>query len=517
MPVPANEARLAELLCAVSLATDLGTGQAPGHGLRTAVVAVGVAREMGLAEPDVAVVGQVALLRFLGCTADATDTARMVGGDDLSFLAAMAPVAMGGRAEAGRRLVASVGAGQPRVRRARLIAGALADPGGARRSLSSHCEVAARLAGRLGLDAAVVESLAHGYERWDGAGFPDGLAGEAIPLPVRIAVVARDADLVWHSRPAELDALLRARRGHAYDPTVVDAFARSGRGLLAAAEASDPWPAAVELSGDRVLRGEPLERALSAVGDFADLKSPWLRGHRAGVAELAVAAGTACRLPAPELTLLRWAALVADVGRVGVPNGVWDRPGPLTVADWERVRMHPYLTERAFARCASLAAVGRVAGLHHERIDGSGYHRGAAARQLDAPARVLAVADAVAAMGEPRPYRPALPPAQIAAEVAREVRSGRLDAAAADAVLTAAGHRSAHRPARSRWPFELTDREVEVLGLIARSRTNREVAAALHLSPKTVGRHVENIYAKIGVSSRAAAALVAMEHNLLAP
>jgi hypothetical protein len=219
-----HEVRLAELLGRSRSLRILGRANHPGHGLRTAVIAGGLAHQMGLGDAEAGVVRQVALLRFLGCTADTSDTARMVGGDDLSFLATMAPAVMGARVEAGKRLVASVGKGEPALRRARMVAGALADRDGMRRSLTSHCEVAARLAARLGLVPAVVEALGHGYERWDGTGLPDGLANEAIPMAVRIAVVARDAEMLWRSAPEDLTAVLRTRRGRAYDPAVVDAL-----------------------------------------------------------------------------------------------------------------------------------------------------------------------------------------------------------------------------------------------------------------------------------------------------
>jgi HD-GYP domain-containing protein (c-di-GMP phosphodiesterase class II) len=512
--VTGDPVKLVELLASLSLATDLGTGQPMGHGIRTAVVAAGIARQLGLHDGDVDAVRLVALLRFLGCTADTTETARMLGGDDLSFLAEMAPVVMGGSMEAGRRLVGAVGRGEPAPRRVRLLAGALADRDGMRRSLTSHCEVAARLAQRLGLAGPVVEALGHGYERWDGGGFPDRLSGEAIPLPVRIAVVARDADLQWRSAPDALAGVLRARRGRGYDPAVVDAFIACGRDVLAQVDREDPWPIAVSDPAQRLLAGEELHAALAAVGDFADLKSPHTRGHSARVAELAAAAADISgTVNDPEL--LRRAAWVADLGRVGVPNGVWDHPGPLGVADWERVRLHPYLTERILSRCPPLTLVGRVAAAHHERLDGSGYHRGARSHDLDTAARLLAVADVVAAMGEPRGHRPAHPAPEITRHVEREVREGRLDATAAHAVLTAAGHPRSPAGRRGAGPLALTEREIDVLRLIARGHTNRDVAATLHLSPKTVGRHIENVYTKIGVSTRAAAALVAMEHGLL--
>ena len=219
-------------------------------------------------------------------------------------------------------------------------------------------------------------------------------------------------------------------------------------------------------------------------------------------------------MTAPEVSRLRQAALVHDLGRVGVPNGIWDRAGVLGVADRERVRMHPYLTESTLACCPALADLGRLGGSHHERLDGSGYHRGT--RDLGLAERLLAVADVVTAMGEQRPHRPVATPAQISDAIRSEVAAGRMDRTAADAVLAAAGQ-PAVPPGRAVWPAGMSDREVEVLRLIARGRTNKPVAASLHLSAKTVGRHVENLYAKIGARSRAAAAVFAMEHHLLDP
>lgn len=509
--VAGHEVSLVEVLGAVSLATDLGTGQPQFHGVRTAVLAAAVGHALGLTGQQLAAVQQVTLLRFLGCTADAAETAVMVGGDDVGFRAAMAPVVMGSRTEMGRRLTTVIGAGRSPLRRAALVAGALADPGGARRSLTAHCEVAAMFADRLGSAAAVREGVAHAYERWDGAGFPDGLAGEAVPLPVRVAVVTGDADLWWRAGPEEMTRVLRARRGHAYDPAVADACLAIAAPVLTRLDTGSAWEALVTATDTEPV--PDLDRALSAVADFTDLKSPWTRGHSPRVADLAAGAAAELGLPREEVRTARRAALVHDLGRVGVPNGIWDRPGPLGVAERERMRLHPYLTESTLACCPALAPLGRLGGAHHERLDGSGYHRGS--RDQTTTERVLAVADAVAAMGAARAYRPALQGEQIADLVGAEVREGRLDRCAADAVLAAAGSRQALP--RSSWPGGLSDREVEVLRLVARGRSNRQVAADLHLSAKTVGRHVENVYAKLGVHTRAAAAVFALQHRLLDP
>jgi HD-GYP domain-containing protein (c-di-GMP phosphodiesterase class II)/DNA-binding CsgD family transcriptional regulator len=505
-PQHAASLNMTELLGAISLATDV----------RTSVLAVALAQELGLDDHGAADVQRMALLRFLGCTADTWETARMAGGDDLGFLSAMAPVAMGAKAEMGRQLVRTVGAGQRPLKKARLVAGALGDPAGAKRSLSAHCEVASLLAKRLGTSAAVREALAHGHERWDGAGFPEGLSGEAVPQPVRVAVVARDADLWWRQGPEQMNEVLAARRGRAYDPSVVDACLSVAPGVLTQLDRTDAWAAMLDADpGGDGISGAGFDEALGAVADFADLKSPWTRGHSPRVAELAEGAGRELGLGAEEVIRVRRAALVHDLGRVGVPNGIWDRPGPLGVAEWERVRLHPFLTESTLACCQALAGLGRLAGSHHERLDGSGYHR--ARQDLDLAERLLAVADAVVAMGADRPHRPALTGAQIAETMAGEVKAGRLDRTVTDATLAVAGHPTTRSGGGDGWPGGLTDREVEVLRLVARGRTNKDMAASLYLSAKTVGRHVENIYAKIGVNSRAAAAVYAMEHRLLEP
>lgn len=507
MPLVTGGLRLTELLASLSLATDLGTGQPLGHGLRTCLLAVRLARAMGCSPAEVRAVHHVSLLRFLGCTADAGETARMAGGDDLVFNETMAPAFLGGTRESLRALVAAVGPGEPPTRKLRLLAAALGDPAAAARGLSAHCEVAAMFSRRMGLDDRVTNALAHAYERWDGKGFPAGLRGEAIPLEIRISSVARDVDLLVQDGvdPTEM---LGDRRGRAYDPAVVDVVAG-----LASVRGDADW--------DEVMAAEPhpaalvdeVDRALSVMADFVDLKSAWTQGHSRDVAELAGAAGREAGLSTDECHDLRRAGLVHDLGRVGVANGVWDRPGALAIDDWENVRLHPYLTQRILSRCPALSPLGELASSHHERLDGSGYHRQSTADGLSAAARLLAAADAFASLVADRPHRAARDFDAAVDVLGGEASAGRLDRAAVAAVIAAAGGERVLPPTTH--PGGLTDREVEVLQLLTAGRTNRQVGAELFISPKTVGRHVENIYAKIGVSTRAGAAVYAMEHRLL--
>jgi DNA-binding CsgD family transcriptional regulator len=206
---------------------------------------------------------------------------------------------------------------------------------------------------------------------------------------------------------------------------------------------------------------------------------------------------------------------VHGFGRLGVSNSIWDRPGPLSAGEWERIRMYPYLTERMLHQSAALAPLGEIAVQHRERLDGSGYPRGLSGGAISRPARVLGAADAYVSMREPRPHRAARPAEDAAAEMRAEVRAGRLDGAAADAVLEAAGHRLPRRREALAGPAGLTAREVEVLILLARGLSNKQIAERLVITPKTAGNHVEHIYAKIDASSRAAAAMFAVQHGLL--
>jgi putative nucleotidyltransferase with HDIG domain len=274
--------------------------------------------------------------------------------------------------------------------------------------------------------------------------------------------------------------------------------------LLAAVARAEPSPP-VRIPFD------DLDRLCTALAAVADLKGLDLLGHSTHVAELAEAAARQCG--DADARLVRAAALVHDLGRVAVSSEVWDRPGPLGVADWEPVRLHSYWTARVLVRCPATAALAEAASSHHERSDRSGYHRGVPAAELPINARLIAAADVLAALTEPRSYRPARTRSQAAGIIAQEVAAGRLDGEACAAVLDVSG---LPRPPRS-YPCDLTEREVQVLRLTARGRTNREVAAVLGISDRTVGHHLAHIYNKTGRRTRAGVAVLATEHGLLLP
>jgi HD-GYP domain-containing protein (c-di-GMP phosphodiesterase class II) len=249
------------------------------------------------------------------------------------------------------------------------------------------------------------------------------------------------------------------------------------------------------------------------MADFADLKSSWTRGHSRSVAELAKAAGIEARLSTEQCDQLSRAGLVHDLGQVGIENGIWDKPGDLSTDEWEKVRLHSYWTDRILSRCPALAPLGALASSHHERMDGTGYHRQSTADQLTVEARLLAAADVLVALTSRRPHRNSFD-LETAATLMREAASIRhLDKAAVEFAIAAVGGKAENPESFN--PDGLTDREIEVLKLLSRGSTNRQVARQLFISVKTVGRHVENIYAKIGVSTRAGTAIYAMENRLI--
>jgi HD-GYP domain-containing protein (c-di-GMP phosphodiesterase class II) len=508
--------RAAEVIAALSLATDLGIGVPLEHGLHSTLFAMRLGERLGVDSEAASQTYYACLLFYVGCTANA-DIAAEIFGDDDALTTYATPVRFGSRPQMMAGMLRAVAPpGSASLARALQIARGL--PRLAlefKGVVAAICEVAQMLTDRLGLPAPVSALFAHVGERWDGRGEPGRAKGDEIPLPLRIVHVARDAAFQRMLGGKEFAArIIRERAGRAFDPAIAMRLADQAAEVLALDEDASAWDETLarEPTPRLTLADEAIDRALAAMGDFADLASRYLVGHSRGVAELASAAAQRCGFGAPDLVTIRRGALVHDVGRVAVPVRIWQKAGPLTPDDWERVRLHAYHTERVLSRSPFLAALATVATTHHERVDGSGYHRGATAAALTRPARLLAAADAYHAMTEPRPHRQALSPGQAAQILGQEARAGRLDADAVAAVLETSGQ----RVPRIERPAGLTEREAEVVGLVARGMQTKQVARALGISVKTADRHIQNAYGKIGVSTRAAAALFAMEHGLVA-
>jgi HD-GYP domain-containing protein (c-di-GMP phosphodiesterase class II) len=510
----AEQVRAAEVIGALCLATDLGMGFPFEHGLHSTLVATRLADRLGVDPATASQTYYACLLSHAGCTTDAHVTAEVFGD---SLTTHLNPVLYGSQREVLTGLIRALPEPEsPAPMRALQVAHRFPRVARVQRPhFTAMCEVAQMLADGVGLPSSTAGLLAHMTERWDGKGPLRRAKGEGIPLPMRIVHVAVDASFQrWRGGAKRAERLVRERAGGGLDPEVAACLADDAEEILALDPEAAAWDEVLACEpGPRVtLEGEAIDRALSAMGGFADLISPYLSGHSAGVAELAAAAAKRCRLNATGATTVRRAALVHDLGRVAIGARTWQKPGPLTVGEWEQVRLHPYQTERVISRSPFLSALAPVAGAHHERLDGSGYHRGSSAAELALPARLLAAADVFHAMCEPRPHREPVGPKQAAEHLGREASAGRLDPDAVAAVVEAAGE----RVPRLERPAGLTDREAEVLGMLARGLQTKQVARGLGISVKTADSHIQHAYRKVGVSTRAAATLFAMEHGLIA-
>jgi HD-GYP domain-containing protein (c-di-GMP phosphodiesterase class II) len=500
--MPASEFRLTEPLAALSVATDLVRGQPPGQALYKTTIATKLAAHLGLSDADCATAYFATLLRAAGCTATSHEFALYLGGDDVA-------VRFGGDAvdtddvDQLARLLTSLGKGtmDPADAMQVVAEGSRADR-----------EVGGRLVRRLGLEESVADSVRHIFERWDGQGVPNGVAGENIPQATRIGHVASAAVMFSQARgPSEALGILKAWSGRVLDPTITATFIAHADELLACLDAHDSWQAvlAAEPRPWRTVEYESLDDICGVFGNFVDLKTPFLLGHSARVARLAEGAARTLRMTEDGCVMLRRAGLLHDLGRVGIATGIWEKPSPLGTVEIEQIRLHPYHTERILERSALFKPLARLAGQHHERLDGSGYFRGLPGSSLDKPARVLAAADACAELLEERPGRNALSPDAAATELAKEA----LDPDAVRAVLQVAGAKGTDSSRRS--PLGLTRREVEVLQLLARGQTLKQIAEQLVISPSTAHTHAAHVYEKAAISTRAGAALFAMEHGLL--
>jgi HD-GYP domain-containing protein (c-di-GMP phosphodiesterase class II) len=513
-PSEPQAVRLSEPVALMSLGADLGLGQPMEHALRQCLIALRLADRLGLDEEARGTLYYVSLLAWVGCHIDAYEQAKWFG-DDIRMKSDVRHTDFGGT-KVLRFMASHVGAERSGLDRARVT---IAFAAGGRRDadgmIANHWYAANDLATRLGLSEKVRRPLFQTFERWDGKGLPSGTKAADNVLAARIVNLA-DVLEVYHRADGAQAALrvARERRGTQFDPELVDLACARGPALFEGLDAATTWDTVIgaEPALARTVQGPALDAAFEALADFADTKSPYTLGHSRGVAALAAGAAGLLGLAAAEVTHIRRAALVHDLGRLGVSNAVWDKPAGLTAAEHERVRLHPYLSERMLASAAALRPYGRTAVQHHERLDGSGYPRGVQGDALSVPGRVLAAADAYHAKLEPRPHRPALSRDDAEAWARAEVRAGRLDAPAVAAVLEAAGHAVRRR---KEWPAGLTTREVEVLRLLARGVPNQQIAEQLVISRKTAGNHIEHIYTKIGVANRARASLFAVKHGLM--
>ncbi len=514
--------RRADFLMALAYATDLATGQSRDFALRSCVLAMRLAEAAGLDVDQRRNVYHQALLRYIGCNAD-THLLASAFGDEIALRQDLARIDMGNHSEIAETFVRAFTryfADMPPDELAKAVQQGLSEalqisvP-----ILAGHCEVAQRIGQRIGLSQEMRDNLGQLYERWDGHGLPRGLKGDEVKLAVRLVTLAQDVIAVSEAYGFEaMTSIIAKRRGGAYEPELADLFLADAASLLEGIDGAVDRETilALEPVPHSVLDAEGCEEAYLAIADMVDMRMPFTFGHSRGVAALADAAAKHMGLPPSDIRELRWAAYTHDIGELAVPVSTWMRASALTIRETDAARLHPYHGERALA---SLGGEGKsVAALvlrHHEHLDGSGYHRYVRGNDLSPAARILAAAEAFQTAREARPHRPALSDAAAAAKLRNAARDGKLCSQAVEAVLTCAGQASRRgAPERS---AGLTPRETEVLRLIAAGHTAKEAARLLEIAPKTADNHIQNLYSKIGVTTRAAAALYALERGLMQP
>lgn len=509
-----EQVRAAELIASLCLATDLGMWFPFEHGLRSTLMTMRLCDVLDVDGETASQTYYAALLLYVGCTTDADLQARIAHGSaTLSGAHAKLFGSMLEGASTAFTVIPDPEASWPtRVRQI-----AVGIPKGLRfrvMHFTGFCEVAHMISDGMGLPPAISTLFFLLTERWDGWSHLRRAKGDEIPLPLRIAYVGADASyqkLVGDD--TYVVETIESRGGHAFDPAITKAFVDNAPYVLREDDPETVWEDVlrVEPKPWRALEGEEIDRALITMGAFADLATPYFSGHGRGVGDLAATAAQLMGRSEPEIAKIRRAGYVHDVGRAGVPARIWDNPGSLSADEWERVRLHPYHTERVLAPSSFLAPLAEVASAHHERLDGSGYHRASNAASLPIDARLLATADAFQSKTEPRAYRAALSPESVVANLADKARRGLFDSEIFAAVVEAAGQ----VPPPIERPAGLTEREVEVIGLLARGSQAKQIARELDISTRTAERHIQNAYRKIGVSTRAAATLFAMEKGLV--
>jgi HD-GYP domain-containing protein (c-di-GMP phosphodiesterase class II)/DNA-binding CsgD family transcriptional regulator len=503
-----------------ALGQDNAFGQPLESQLRSCLLGMALCEEAGYDKEVRETVYWVALLRYVGCTGHAHEIATVFG-DDIAVLARTLVFDAADPADVMRAMVESATAGRPSEEHAQIVQSLHEGAHDwAVHNFATGCEVGDMLIQRLGFGPEVREAFGFTYERWNGKGYPKGARGDQIPLAMRVVHLSHDMEAIGrHFSPAKAIDAARERRDRTYDPELADLFATHGSVWFDQLDKMEPWDAVLDLEPEphRTLEGAELDAAIEVAADFIDLKSPYMAGHSRRCAELAADAAGLLGCTEAEITTVRRAALLHEFGTTAVPNSILDKHGPLTRAEFDRIEHHPMFTEQMLSRSPALAVLNPVAAAHHEKADGSGYHKGLHDDATDRAARVLVAADMYVGLTTERADRPAFSADSAAAELRELASRGVLERQTVDAVLITAGHREPRdrTTPRLKHPGGLTRREVEVLHLAARGLTTREIADRLYISPKTADHHIQHVYTKIEVSTRAAAALWAMQHELV--
>jgi HD-GYP domain-containing protein (c-di-GMP phosphodiesterase class II) len=426
------EIRLSEIIAALSHALDVTGGQPMGHAERSCVIGLRLADAAGFDAGQRASLFYALLLKDAGCSTNSAAMAETFGTDEHTVkreYRLLDPRRPTQSLRYVRRTVAPEGSLRARARHLRAVV-ALGDDG-VRRLEQMRCERGAEIARCIDLDEDTAGAIRQLDERWDGSGYPSGLAGEDISPLARVMCLAQTMEVFWQQGgPQAACAVARERRGTWFDPALVDAIAAFEHDAAFWASLTNADVNALE-PADRVQRADDarLDRVAEAFAGIVDAKSPFTARHSGGVAAIAVGIADTMGLDDGERRLLRRAGLLHDVGKLGVSNRILDKPGKLTEDEWAAVRRHPELSLAILSPVPAFADVARLAVEHHERLDGSGYPHGLVAHQLDVPSRVLQVADVAEALSARRPYREAMDVDAVLRVMGRDAGS-KLDAVA---------------------------------------------------------------------------------------
>jgi HD-GYP domain-containing protein (c-di-GMP phosphodiesterase class II) len=421
------EIRYSEVLSALSFVLDLVEGQPQGHVLRSCLIGMAVAERLGLDEERRSALFYALLMKDAGCSSNASRVAALFGADDFGPKRALKTVDWSRLPDSVLYVARSVSPDAEIWSKARrFFAVGVAGPKAARELVGIRCERGAEISRLMGFPEETARAIRNLDEHWDGAGHPDGLRREGIPLLARICGLAQTAEVFFTAYgPRRAEEVVRSRRGRWFDPTLVDALLAEAcdHGLWETLREGDLTQAVAGLEPrDRVLAltDERLDLTALAFARVIDAKSPFTYRHSEGVAEKVVAMSRRVGLPEPAVRDQMRAGLLHDIGKLGVSNRILDKPGRLTDAEFAEMKKHPALTLEALNRVSPFRSIAEVAASHHERLDGSGYHRGLTGDDLNAQARMLAVADVFDAMLQDRPYRSGMPVEQALAIIRRE-------------------------------------------------------------------------------------------------
>jgi HD-GYP domain-containing protein (c-di-GMP phosphodiesterase class II)/DNA-binding CsgD family transcriptional regulator len=489
--------RVLDAVKALAFVGDLSMGQPTDHSMRTGWLAGRLAADAGHDDAQCGVVKEVSLLRWSGCTANAAGFSEWLG-DDVGSRANMLAMRPGWAGD-------DVSPG---------LFGAAITP-----LAQIHCEVSGEVARMLGLNGATQVALRHIFESWDGGGFPQRIQGGNVPDAVFLVALAGDIEIfsrIYGMEQAKV--LITPKAGHQYPQALAErALSRAAKWL----DELEQWSASAR---DEALNTQPMQQtsAPEIIADVIDLKLPWMAGYSRRVAKASAACCARLGLDEEAQRSVYLAGLIHGMGRAAVPNSVWNTPGRLPAAAWEKVRLVPYWTARAGKQIGALARESEIASLAYERLDGSGYFRGAEGGGIEREGQVLAAAAAWVALRAKRPWREALSTEEAATLLREQASAGRFNADAVSALIS--NERDEYdggvvgikgikpRPAQATL---LSPRESEVLRHISLGASNKEVAKVLELSPSTVRTHVESVFRKLECSTRAAATLKASTLKLI--